>query len=276
MKLAAIQMTSSTQVTENLATAGRLLAGAAAAGAHLAVLPENFAIMGHKERDKRAVAEADGDGPIQAFLSAQAKQLGITLVAGTIPLLLADDARVAAASLVYGPDGNRLGRYDKVHLFDVDVPATGERHRESDGMAPGHSVGVFDTPAGRIGVAVCYDLRFPELFRRMMEQGADYFVVSAAFTVPTGEAHWDLLLRTRAVENLCHLVASAQVGEHENGRRTYGNSLIADCWGAVLDRAPAGEGIAIAELDLQRQAQIRREFPALDHRVFDRHHDGSS
>jgi nitrilase len=137
-------------------------------------------------------------------------------------------------------------------------------------------VGVFDTPAGRIGVAVCYDLRFPELFRRMMEQGADYFVVSAAFTVPTGEAHWDLLLRTRAVENLCHLVASAQVGEHENGRRTYGNSLIADCWGAVLDRAPAGEGIAIAELDLQRQAQIRREFPALDHRVFDRHHDGSS
>jgi deaminated glutathione amidase len=267
MKVAAIQMTSTTQVGANLAAAGRLLAKAAAAGATLAVLPENFAIMGHKERDKRAVAEADGDGPIQSFLSAQAKHLGLTLVAGTIPLLLADDTRVAAASLVYGPDG-RLGRYDKVHLFDVDVPATGERHRESDGMAPGHNVGVFDTPAGRIGVAVCYDLRFPELFRRMMEQGADYFVVSAAFTVPTGEAHWDLLLRTRAVENLCHLVASAQVGEHENGRRTYGNSLIVDCWGKVLDRAAAGEGFAIAELDLQRQAQIRREFPALEHRVF--------
>jgi deaminated glutathione amidase len=271
MKVAAIQMTSSVLVEKNLATAARLLARAAASGAKLAVLPENFAIMSRTEQDKRATAEADGVGPIQSFLSQQAKLNGLTIVAGTIPLLLDHDPRVAAASLVYGPDGTRLGRYDKIHLFDVDVPATGERHRESEGLAPGRNPCVLDTPAGRIGVVVCYDLRFPELFRRMMEQGAEYFVISAAFTVPTGEAHWDLLLRTRAVENLSHLVASAQWGEHENGRRTYGNSLIVDCWGAVLDRLPTGEGIAVATLDLARQAQIRREFPALEHRVFDRH-----
>ena len=152
------------------------------------------------------------------------------------------ETRVAAASLVYGPDGARLGRYDKIHLFDVNVPGASESHRESAGMVPGREVTVVATPAGRIGVAVCYDLRFPELFRRMVDQGADFFAVSAAFTVPTGEAHWHLLLRARAVENLCHLVASAQVGEHENGRRTYGHSAVVDCWGRILAQLPAGRG----------------------------------
>ena len=180
------------------------------------------------------------------------------MVGGTIPLLVPGETRVAAASLVYGPDGNRLGRYDKIHLFDVNVPGAAESHRESAGMTPGREVVVvLNTPVGRVGVAVCYDLRFPELFRRMIDQGADFFVVSAAFTVPTGEAHWDLLLRARAVENLCHLVASAQVGEHENGRRTYGHSAVIDCWGAKVAELAAGEGVAVGEIDLARQARVR-------------------
>ncbi|MEO8308162.1 MAG: carbon-nitrogen hydrolase family protein [Pseudomonadota bacterium] len=274
MKAAAVQMTTSTNVAVNLATARRLLRDAANAGATLAVLPENFALMGRQERDKRAIAEPDaaqgGGGPIQQMLSDSARELGITLVGGTIPLLVPGETRVAAASLVYGPDGSRLGRYDKIHLFDVSVPGAAESHRESAGMTPGRQVVVVPTPVGKIGVAVCYDLRFPELFRRMMDQGADFFVVSAAFTVPTGEAHWDLLLRARAVENLCYMVASAQVGEHENGRRTYGHSAVIDCWGAKVDQLPASEGVAIGEIDLARQARVRAEFPALEHRVLGR------
>jgi nitrilase len=270
VKAAAIQMTSGVEVAANLARARELLAGAAARGAVLAVLPENFAIMPRRERDKRAVAEPDGDGPIQRMLADSARELALTIVGGTIPLKVPGEERVAPASLVYGPDGRRIGRYDKIHLFDVNVPDAAESHRESAGMVPGRNVGVFDTPAGRIGVAVCYDLRFPELFRRMSELGAEYFVVSAAFTVPTGQAHWELLVRTRAVENLCHLVVSAQAGEHPNGRQTFGHSMVVDCWGAVLDVLPAGEGVAVGEIDLARQARVRSEFPALDHRVFDR------
>ena len=267
MRVAAIQMTSGTDVSRNLRRARELLEQAAARGARLAVLPENFALMAHKERDKREVAEADGDGPIQAMLSAAARNLELTLVGGTVPLRVAGETRVAPASLVYGPDGKRIGRYDKIHLFDVDVPGATESHRESSGMVPGREVKVFDTSAGRLGVAVCYDLRFPELFRAMAREGADCFIVSAAFTVPTGQAHWDLLNRARAVENLCHLVVSAQVGEHENGRRTYGHSMVVDCWGGIVDVLPSGEGAAVGELDLERQARIRREFPALEHRV---------
>lgn len=274
MKVAALQMTTGTDVARNLATAQRLLREAARAGAVLAVLPENFALMGRQERDKRAIAEPDaatgGGGPIQDMLSASARELAITVVGGTIPLQVAGETRVAAASLVYGPDGGRLGRYDKMHLFDVNVPDAAESHRESAGMTPGRKVVVVPTPVGRVGVAVCYDLRFPELFRRMIDQGADFFAVSAAFTVPTGEAHWDLLLRTRAVENLCHLVAAAQVGEHENGRRTYGHSAVIDCWGVRVAELPVGEGIAVGEVDLARQARVRAEFPALEHRVLGR------
>jgi nitrilase len=177
---------------------------------------------------------------------------------------------VAPASLVYGPDGSRLGRYDKIHLFDVNVPDAAESHRESAGMVPGHGIGVIDTPAGRLGVTVCYDLRFPELFRRMIDAGAEMFVVSAAFTVPTGEAHWHLLLRARAVENLCHLVAAAQAGTHENGRQTYGHSAVIDCWGRVVAELPSGEGVVVGEVDFDRQARVRAEFPALEHRVIGR------
>jgi len=270
VKVAALQMTSGMQVAANLATAGRLLQVAAGAGARLAVLPENFAFMGQHERDKRAIAEDDGDGPAQEFIATQARALGLTIIAGTLALRVPGETRVAAASLVYGPDGVRLARYDKIHLFDVDVPGQqSESYRESAGNVPGTEVVVVDTPVGRAGLSVCYDLRFPELYRRMAAQGADFLVVPAAFTVPTGLAHWDVLLRARAIENLCHVVAAAQSGTHENGRRTYGNSLIIDCWGEVLDRLPAGEGCAIAALDLARQREVRAGFPALAHRVLD-------
>ena len=272
MKAAALQMTSTLSVERNLETASLLLGEAAAAGARLAVLPENFALMSRHERDKQAIAEIDGAGPIQQMLSARARELKLTVVAGTMPLRVPGETRVAAASLVYGPDGARLGRYDKIHLFDVNVPGASESHRESAGMVPGRNVLVVDTPIGRLGVAVCYDLRFPELFRRMIDLGAEVFAVSAAFTVPTGEAHWHLLLRTRAVENLAHLVASAQVGEHENGRRTYGHSAVIDCWGRIVGELPQGPGFALGELDLALQARTRQEFPALEHRVLNRHH----
>ena len=270
MKVAAVQMTSGVDVTANLATARRLLAQAAGQGAQLAVLPENFALMARRERDKRAIAETDGDGPVQNALAETARDLKLTLVAGTFPIRVPGEERVAAASLVYGPDGSRLGRYDKIHLFDVNVPDAAESHRESAGMVPGRGIGVFDTPVGRLGVVVCYDLRFPELFRRMIDAGAQLFVVSAAFTVPTGEAHWHLLLRARAVENLCHLVAAAQAGAHENGRETYGHSAIIDCWGRVLGELAAGEGVVSGEVDFERQARVRAEFPALEHRVVGR------
>jgi deaminated glutathione amidase len=270
MKISAVQMTSGTEVEPNLAQARKLLQQAAEQGAKLAVLPENFAIMARREADRRAVAEDDGDGPIQRMLASSARELELVIVGGTIPLRVPGETRVAPASLVYGPDGQRLGRYDKIHLFDVNVPDAAESHRESAGMVAGRTVTVLDTPVGRLGIAVCYDLRFPEQFRRMAEMGADCFVVSAAFTVPTGQAHWDLLTRARAVENLCQLVVSAQVGEHENGRSTYGHSAVIDCWGRVLGVQPAGVGVAIGEFDLERQQRVRREFPALEHRVMGR------
>jgi deaminated glutathione amidase len=270
MKVAAVQMTSGTEVGANLMQARSLLEEVAAQGARLAVLPENFAIMARRERDRQAVAEEDGDGPIQRMLSRSAQELGLVIVGGTIPLRVPGETRVAPASVVYGPDGQRLGRYDKMHLFDVNVPDAAESHRESAGFVAGRNVVVLDTPVGRLGIAVCYDLRFPEQFRRMAEMGAECFIVSAAFTVPTGEAHWDVLTRARAVENLCHLVVSAQVGEHENGRRTYGHSAVIDHWGRTVSVLPSGVGFAIGELDLEGQARTRREFPALEHRVLGR------
>ena len=269
MKVAALQMTSAIDVASNLATAARLLAQAAAAGAKLAVLPENFAFMGKRETDRQAIAEQPGDGPIQSFLSEQARSLGMMVIGGTIALRVPGEIRAAAASLVYGADGALQARYDKIHLFDVDLPNRDETYRESSGIAPGREVVVIDTPVGRAGLSVCYDLRFPELFRRMSAQGAQLFIVPAAFTVPTGRAHWDLLLRARAVENLCYVVASGQWGQHENGRETWGHSQIIDSWGEPCDCLPAGEGCVVADIDLQQQAALRARFPALTHRVLD-------
>lgn len=273
IRAAVVQMNSVDDVGANLAAAGRWLREAAGAGAQLALLPENFAFMGASERDKLAHREPDGQGPIQQFLSDIARQLGITLVAGTVPLAVDDDPdRVWAASLVYGPDGLRLSRYDKIHLFDVDVPPgggadAGERYRESASIARGALQPVVAaTPAGPLGLSVCYDLRFPELFRAMGAAGAQLLSIPAAFTYRTGEAHWALLLRARAVENLCYVLAPGQTGTHPGGRNTWGHSMIVDPWGTVLASCGEAPGYAIADLDLQRVAALRAGFPALNHR----------
>ena len=267
MKAAALQMTSGPDVPANLAQARLLLEEARAADAALAVLPENFAFMGMHDADKRAVGEAEGSGPIQDFLAETAQHLKLWVIAGTVPLRIAGDARVAAASLVYDAAGECVARYDKIHLFDVEIPERAESYRESANMAPGKTPRVIDTPIGRVGLAVCYDVRFPELFRDLGAQGAQVFVLPSAFTAPTGRAHWETLLRARAIENLCYMIAPAQSGFHPNGRETFGDSMIVDHWGRILARLPRGRGCVSAEIDLGRQAEVRKSFPALLHRV---------
>src|SRR6185295_722075 len=223
MRVAAIQMTSGHDIEANLEAAGRFLADAARLGALLAALPENFAFMGLDSGDKRAIAEPDGAGKIQNFLADTARRLKIWVVGGTVPLRQNSDGRVSAACLVYDAQGQRVTRYDKMHLFDVDVPGSTESHRESAHTVAGHDARVIDPPVGKLGLAVCYDMRFPELFRVMSRQGAEMFVVPSAFTVPTGKAHWEALLRARAIENLCGLIAPAQWGVHPSGRQTFGD-----------------------------------------------------
>ncbi len=266
MKIAAIQMTTGTNVERNLERAGALLTEAAAAGTAIAALPENFAFMGHGDADKRRVAEDAGAGPIQDRLAQLAQQLKLWIIGGTIPLRNGGDGRVAAASLLFDANGKQVARYDKIHLFDVDLPGRNETYRESAHVAPGANAVVVDTPAGRLGMAVCYDIRFPELFRAMSAQGAEWFVLPSAFTAPTGRAHWETLLRARAIENLCWMVAPAQSGFHENGRETYGDTLIVDHWGHVITRLPRGEGFVVADMDRQAQSDVRQRFPSLTHR----------
>jgi nitrilase len=207
-KVAAIQMTSSNVRDDNLATARGLLEQAAHAGARVAVLPENFSIMAQRDAERRAVAEVDGEGPVQDFLANTASRLGLWIVAGTTPLILANEARLATSCLVYDDKGQRVARYDKMHLFDVELPDKNESYRESAHFAPGRTPVVVDTPAGKLGLSVCYDMRFPELYRQLVAAGAEWLSMPAAFTVPTGQAHWEILLRARAVENLCHVVAA--------------------------------------------------------------------
>jgi nitrilase len=223
--------------------------------------------MGLREADKLAIAEDEGVGPIQEMLAGTARELGLWLVAGTVPLRLPGDAaRTAAACLVFDADGRRVARYDKIHLFDVAIPGRDERYEESASVRPGTTPVCVDTPAGRLGLAVCYDLRFPELFRRLLDLGAEWFCLPSAFTAPTGRAHWEALLRARAIENLCHVVAPAQSGFHENGRETHGDSMILDCWGRVLARLPRGTGVVVGDIDLVRQREVRQNFPSVDHR----------
>jgi nitrilase len=264
-------MTSGPKVAANLEQASGLLEEAARRGAQLAALPENFPFMGLKDADKREIGESDGSGPIQDFLSAAARRLRMWIVGGTLPLRAGADGRVAAASLVYDSDGRRVARYDKIHLFDVDIPGRAESYRESAHVAPGAAPTVVDTPAGRLGLSVCYDVRFPELFRSLSAAGAQLLTVPSAFTSPTGRAHWETLLRARAIENLCYVIAPAQSGFHPNGRETYGDSMIIDYWGRVLQRLPRGRGCVVAELDPAGQAEARRSFPALEHRVLQDH-----
>ena len=267
MRVGAIQMTSGHDIDANLEAAGRFLADAARLNAVLAALPENFAFMGLNSGDKRAIAEPDGAGRIQNFLADTARRLKIWVVGGTVPLRQDVDGRVSASCLVYDAQGHRAARYDKIHLFDVDVPGTAETHRESAHTVPGHDMRILDTPAGRLGLAVCYDMRFPELFRVLSRQGAEVFVVPSAFTVPTGKAHWESLLRARAIENLSALIAPAQWGVHPSGRETFGDSMIIDHWGKILARMPSGTGCVAADLDTAGRMDARTRFPALEHRV---------
>jgi nitrilase len=265
MKLAAIQMASGPQVGANLEEAGRLIQKAAAAGARLVVLPENFAIMPIRDAERLAVAEREGDGPIQEFLATTARAHGVWLVGGTIPLTADSASRVRAACLLYDARGERVAGYDKIHLFDVTLD-NGEEYNESRVIEPGQTPVVANTPFGRLGLAVCYDLRFPELFRRMLDQGAELFAVPSAFTARTGRAHWEVLVRARAIENLAYVVAAAQGGYHVNGRETYGDSMIVNPWGEVQDRLARGSGFVLATLDRRRFDATRSGFPTIHHR----------
>ena len=268
MKIAALQMVSGTDLTANLDTARRLLAQAAHCGAELAVLPEYFCLMGQRDSDKLAIAEQPGQGPIQAMLRTAARELGLWVVGGTLPMATPDPQHVANTTLVFSPEGAQVARYDKVHLFRFDNGR--ERYDESAVLVRGHEPVAFDltTRAGqplRVGLSVCYDLRFPELYRLL---NADLLLVPAAFTHTTGQAHWEVLLRARAIENQAYVLASAQGGTHSNGRRTWGQSLVVDPWGQVLAQQAHGEGVVLAELDLDLLQQTRTNLPALQHRVF--------
>lgn len=267
-KVAAIQMASGPNVHANLLEADRLITRAVEDGAGLVVLPENFAIMGLVESDKLNVQEKMGHGTIQDFLSTQAKKNGIWLVGGTIPLEGSNPSRVRAASLLYNDQGEVVARYDKIHLFDVQLEENGENYTESETIEPGDSVVVVDTPFGKLGMAVCYDLRFPELFRQMLDQGMEILVVPSAFTALTGNAHWEVLVRARAIENLCFVVAAAQGGYHASGRHTHGGSMIVEPWGMVLNSLAQGPGVVGAELDHSRLRNTRHNFPSIDHRIF--------
>ena len=264
MKIGAVQMVSGTDVERNLETARRLVGEAARGGAALVALPEYFCLMGRNDRDKLALAEAPGDGPIQQMLSETARTHGIWLIGGTLPIRSGDPERVLNANCVHAPDGTLAARYDKIHLFKYDNGR--ERYDEGSAICAGGAPTSVQAGPFRVGLSVCYDLRFPELYRALMHPPCDLLSVPAAFTYPTGRAHWDLLLRARAVENQCYVIAAAQGGMHENGRRTFGHSMIVDPWGEVLDMRPEGEGVVLAEADPQRIASVRMQLPALEHR----------
>lgn len=265
LRAAVVQMTSGPGRAQNLAVAGDLIARAAGDGAELIVLPENFSAMGMSEADRCKLAEPDGAGPVQDFLAEQARARQCWIVGGTVPLASDDPQRPFAAALVYADDGRRAGRVDKLHLFDVGLPGSDEAYRESAHTMAGTAPARFETPWGMLSVAVCYDVRFAETFRAEWS-APDLIALPAAFTVPTGRAHWSVLLRARAIENVCAVLAAAQTGHHANGRRTYGHSLIVSSWGQVEADAGTAPGYAVAELDLAEQADIRTRFPALKHR----------
>jgi nitrilase len=266
VRFAAVQMTSGVAVGENLRAAAESVNAAAGEGAQLVVLPENFAAMGLREADRCALAEPDGGGPVQTFLAELAARSKVWIVGGTVPMISDDPARPTASALVFAADGRRVARYDKMHLFDVGLPGRDEHYSESAHTQAGTAPMMVTTPWGELCVAVCYDVRFPELFRGFSAPGPDFIVLPAAFTATTGQAHWSMLLRARAVENLCFVVAAAQSGVHENGRQTYGHSMIVSPWGEVIADAGNGTGFIAGELDLDAQADTRRRFPALEHR----------
>jgi deaminated glutathione amidase len=264
MKIAALQMVSTPDVARNLSDAVRLIRQAAHDGAHLVALPEYFCLMGRRDDDKLRIAEADGQGPIQDTLARTAKELSLWLIGGTLPIRASTPDRVRNACCVWNPDGERVARYDKIHLFSFDNGR--ESYDEARVLEAGNTPISFTADGLKVGLSVCYDLRFPELYRALMSPPCDLLVVPAAFTYTTGRAHWELLLRARAVENQCHVLAIGQGGEHENGRRTWGHSMVIDPWGDVLAQQAEGEGVVAAELSTRRRDEIRTQLPALRHR----------
>ncbi len=267
-KVAAIQMASGPNVKANLAEAEKLIKIAVQQEAELVVLPENFAIMGMAETDKVKIAEDFGSGLLQDYLKALAVKYNIWLVGGTIPLSSDEPGKVFAACLLINPEGEVVTRYDKIHLFDVTIEASNESYTESETISAGNDVVVVDTPFGRLGLAVCYDLRFPELFRAMVEQKMEICALPSAFTSLTGKVHWESLLRSRAIENLSFMIAADQGGYHVGGRETHGDSMIVDPWGQVLNRLPHGTGVVVANIDMVKLEHTRKMFPALEHQRF--------
>jgi len=264
---AAIQMASGPGVAANLTEAGRLIDMAYKAGAKLVVLPENFSIMPVNESERNLAAEEFGTGPIQDFIAGKAAQHGIWIVAGTIGIKMPDGGKIHSASILYNDSGEAVGRYDKIHLFDVKLE-NGEVYTESSVFEAGDTPLVVDTPFGKLGMAICYDLRFPELFRAMLDQGANIFALPSAFTVRTGKAHWEVLVRARAIENLAYIIAAGQGGYHVNGRETFGDSMIVNPWGEILDRLPRGSGVVTGKIDRDFQLRIRNNLPSINHRRF--------
>jgi deaminated glutathione amidase len=265
-RVAAVQMVSTADVEENLAAAARLVAQAAAEGAKLVVLPEYFCILGMRDTDKVAAKEKDGEGPIQELLSGTAKRHGVWLVGGSVPMACADPGKVRNSCLVYDAEGRRVARYDKIHLFGLDLGA--ERFDEARTIEAGSTPRAIDSPFGRIALSVCYDVRFPELYRALAPM--DIILVPSAFTATTGRAHWETLLRARAIENLAWVIAPAQGGTHPNGRQTHGHSMVVDPWGKVVAERAAEPGVVVADIDPAFQAKMRRSLPALEHRVLQR------
>lgn len=263
LKIAGIQMASGPNVLANLSEAERLIQIAVSQGAKLIALPEYFAIMGMKDTDKLAVSEKEGNGPIQRFLAKMAKMHQVWIVGGSVPLEANVPNKVRNACLVYDDKGKQVARYDKIHLFGLNLG--NENYHEESTIEPGDKVVVVDSPFGRIGLSICYDLRFPELFRAM--NGVDIIVLPSAFTETTGKAHWESLVRARAIENLSYVLAPAQGGYHTSGRETHGNSMIVDPWGVVLDRLPRGSGVVIASTNTGYQSSLRNSLPALQHRT---------
>lgn len=271
LRVAALQMVSSTQPEQNLAQAAALIAEAARRGAQLVALPEYFPLLGRTDRDKLAIREQDGEGPIQHFLATQAAEAGVWVVGGTLPLFSGDARKVINSCLVYRPDGTRAARYDKIHLFGFENGA--ECFDEAATIAAGRTPVVFDIPSGaggtaadwRVGLSICYDLRFPELYRVLAP--TDLILVPSAFTYTTGSAHWEVLLRARAIENQCYVLAPAQGGRHENGRRTWGHSMLVDPWGRVVAMQAEGSGIVLADVRRKRLDKVRTSIPALRHRL---------
>jgi len=265
-RIAAIQMCSSDVVSENIKVATQLITQAKSHNSAIVILPENFAFIGSDEADKMAIAETFGQGEIQSFLSSTAKKHQVWIIGGTMPLRTKSADKVTSSCLVINPQGQCAARYDKIHLFDVTIPQTGVSYQESAFFEPGKEVVSVATPLGQVGLSVCYDLRFPELYRLLLRQHCSILCIPSAFTEKTGQAHWEVLLRARAIENLSYVLASNQTGIHANGRKSFGHSMIINPWGEIINELKEDIGVITTEIDAEFLEKVRNEFPAIQHR----------